>query len=279
MWRAGTVPAKGQTRWWWCKKGDRRVCSSYLGYHTTQPSWEILLKGIGKEVSAICQNSDTETAVWFLYWPQAMDQLFTFSCLWGSTGSGGGLWSPQGFCGGQCGSWPVVTDHHCMTAMRVILIIKSSIGLVSRDYYANTEATRALAHLETPRWANNIACTVTGHGSRGSGGVSARQRANPCKPSVPSVLLINVRSLDDKMDHISLWRTLQRELRDCCVFVFMKTWLTGKIPDSGIGLAGLTLHRTDRVVSTSGKLHGGGLAIYINNSWCWDAKTIFNSIT
>lgn len=100
-------------------------------------------------------------------------------------------------------------------------------------------------------------------------------RGCSCKLSVPSVLLLNVCSLDAKMDHISLWRTLQRELRDCCVFVFMKTWLTGKIPDSGIDLAGPKLHRTDRVVSTSSKLHGRGLTIYINNSWCWDAKTIF----
>lgn len=127
------MPAKGQTRWWWYKKGDRRVCSNYRGYHATQPSWESLLKGIGKEVSAICQNSDTETAVWFLHWPWMMDHLFTFSCLWGSTGSGGGLWSPGGFCGGRCGNMGFLACCHgpfdpCMTAMRANLIIKSSVG-------------------------------------------------------------------------------------------------------------------------------------------------------
>lgn len=54
----------------------------------------------------------------------------------------------------------------------------------------------------------------------------------------------------------------------------MKTGLTEKIPDSGIELAGLTLHRVDRVTSTSGKLRGGGLAIYTNNLWCCDARMI-----
>lgn len=53
--------------------------------------------------------------------------------------------------------------------------------------------------------------------------------------------------------------------------------MTEKIPDSGIELAELTLQRADRVASTSGKLRGGGLAIYTNNSWCCDARMISKS--
>lgn len=105
-------------------------------------------------------------------------------------------------------------------------------------------------------------------------GVSARLRAYPSEPAVPSVLLANVRSLDSKMDYISLWRSLQRGVRDCCVFVFTETWLTEKIPDSGIELAGLTLHRADRVALTSGKLRGGGLVIYTNSLWCCDVTMV-----
>lgn len=93
------------------------------------------------------------------------------------------------------------------------------------------------------------------------GGVSARWTANPCKPAVPSVLLANVRSLDAKMDNISLWRTLQQELRDCCVFMSMKTWLTEKIPDSRIDLAGLTLHRR-----RSGYLHKQFMVLGCSNN-------------
>lgn len=45
------------------------------------------------------------------------------------------------------------------------------------------------------------------------------------------------------------------------------------LPDSAVKLTGLTLHRADRVTSTSGKLRGG-LAVYINDLWCRDANTI-----
>ena len=97
-------------------------------------------------------------------------------------------------------------------------------------------------------------------------GVNARLRANLSKPAIPSVLLANVRSMDNKMEDISLWRSLQHGVRICCVYIFMETWLTDKIPDSGIKLGGLTVHRADRVVSTSAKHRGGDLFAYTNNS-------------
>ncbi len=39
---------------------------------------------------------------------------------------------------------------------------------------------------------------------------------------------------------------------------------------------GLTLHRADRVMSSTGKLCGG-VAVYTNNSWCSDARVILKS--
>lgn len=128
-------------------------------------------------------------------------------------------------------------------------------------------------HLEPP-WSGSTDRTRK-RGKRG--GVSARLRANPIKPAIPSVLLTNVRSLDTKMDYISLWRSTQRGVRDCCVFVFTETWMTEKTPDCGIELVGLTLHRADRVAATSGKLWGGGLAVYTNNAWCCDTRMISKS--
>lgn len=44
------------------------------------------------------------------------------------------------------------------------------------------------------------------------------------------------------------------------------------IPNSAIELTGL--RSADRVASTSGKLRGGGLAVYTKNLWCIDANTI-----
>ena len=87
-------------------------------------------------------------------------------------------------------------------------------------------------------------------------------------------MLANVRSLDRKMDFINLWRASQRALRDFCAFIFTETWMKDKLLDSAFELTGLTVHRADRVTATLGKLRGGGLAVYINDSWCRDANTI-----
>lgn len=39
--------------------------------------------------------------------------------------------------------------------------------------------------------------------------------------------------------------------------------MTENLPDSAVELAGLTLHRADRVASTSGKLRGGAASLFI----------------
>ncbi len=78
------------------------------------------------------------------------------------------------------------------------------------------------------------------------GGIRARLRANPTSPAIPSLMLSNVRSLENKLDLIQLSRSTQHETRDCCVFVFTETWPNDNIPDSAIQLHGLTCCRADR---------------------------------
>ena len=72
------------------------------------------------------------------------------------------------------------------------------------------------------------------------GGIQARLEASPHKPAIPSLLMANVRSLDNKIDNIRLLRSTQRKVRDCCVYVFTETWLHNNIPDSAIQLDMLT---------------------------------------
>ncbi|KAL0148751.1 hypothetical protein M9458_055929 [Cirrhinus mrigala] len=106
------------------------------------------------------------------------------------------------------------------------------------------------------------------------GGIRARLRANPTRPALPTLILSNVRSLENKLDEIQLSRSTEHEARDCCVFVFTETWLNDKTPDSAIQLPGLTCCRADRDSSLSGKTRGGGLCVYINKEWCNSAAVV-----
>ncbi|KAK2912264.1 hypothetical protein Q8A73_006377 [Channa argus] len=99
-------------------------------------------------------------------------------------------------------------------------------------------------------------------------GVRARLNANPSRPALPSILLSNVCSLDNKLDYIRLQRTTRREFRDCCIFVFTETWLSDRVPEAAIQLDGLNVFRADRNAALCGKTRGGGVCVYINTEWC-----------
>ncbi len=58
------------------------------------------------------------------------------------------------------------------------------------------------------------------------GGIRARLAANPHKPAIPTIVLANVRSLDNKLDYIRLLHSTQRTVRDCCVLCLRKHGLT-----------------------------------------------------
>lgn len=77
------------------------------------------------------------------------------------------------------------------------------------------------------------------------------------------------------MGGLRLQVSTNNTVKDCCALIFTETWLHSSIVDSAIELARRTLHRWDRTVS-SGNTRGGGLCVYINNSWCTDTKTMFS---
>ncbi|XP_060763541.1 uncharacterized protein fbrsl1 isoform X7 [Neoarius graeffei] len=106
------------------------------------------------------------------------------------------------------------------------------------------------------------------------GGIRARLMANPHKPAIPSIILANVRSLDNKLDYIHLLRATQQAVRECCVFVFTETWLNDSIPDSAIQLDRLTCYQADRALIEGGKTRGGGVCVYIKDAWCQDAVVV-----
>ncbi len=99
-------------------------------------------------------------------------------------------------------------------------------------------------------------------------GVLVRLRRRAYRPPLPTILLANVQSLDNKLCELRVRISYQRETRDCCVICLTETWMSAMVPDSAIELTGFSVHRSDRTEELTGKSRGGGVCFYINNSWC-----------
>ncbi len=99
-------------------------------------------------------------------------------------------------------------------------------------------------------------------------GVLVRLRCRAFRSPLPTILLANVQSLDNKLCELSARISYQRETRDCCVICLTETWMSAMVPDSAIELTGFSVHRSDRAKELTGKSRGGGVCFYINNSWC-----------
>lgn len=63
------------------------------------------------------------------------------------------------------------------------------------------------------------------------GGIRARLAASPHKPAIPTIILANVHSLDNKLDYLRLLRTTQKSAGQYCVYVFTETWLNNNVTD------------------------------------------------
>ncbi|XP_036439332.1 uncharacterized protein LOC118816846 [Colossoma macropomum] len=99
-------------------------------------------------------------------------------------------------------------------------------------------------------------------------GVLVRLRRRAHRPPLPTILLANVQSLENKLCELHARVAFQREIRDCSVICLTETWLSDKVPDNAIEPAGFSLHRADRTKQLSGKSKGGGVCFLINNAWC-----------
>ncbi len=92
---------------------------------------------------------------------------------------------------------------------------------------------------------------------RGSrGGLTAKLKANPCRTPLPSILLANVRSVENKLDYLKLDLTTKQEMRDCCTIILTETWLNPSVSDDAVSIEGLTIFRSDRRGVLSGKSRG-----------------------
>ncbi len=62
-------------------------------------------------------------------------------------------------------------------------------------------------------------------------GVLVRLRRRAFRHSLPTILLANVQSLDNKLCELRARISYQRETRDCCVICLTETWMSAMVPD------------------------------------------------
>lgn len=88
---------------------------------------------------------------------------------------------------------------------------------------------------------------------RGSrAGISERLKAKPNRPAYLSILLSNIRLLENKMDYLRLDLITQWMVKDCSAIVLTETWLYHTVPDNAIQVDGLTTFRADRSHALTG---------------------------
>ncbi len=99
-------------------------------------------------------------------------------------------------------------------------------------------------------------------------GIRNRLRKRAHSPPLPSILLANVQSLENKMDDLRARISFQRDIRDCNILCLTETWLTPTVPDNAVMPSdNFSVFRMDRTAE-AGKTKGGGVCFMINKKWC-----------
>ncbi len=92
-------------------------------------------------------------------------------------------------------------------------------------------------------------------------GIRNRLRKRAHSPPLPSILLANVQSLENKMDDLRARISFQRDIRDCNILCLTETWLTPTVPDIAVTPSdNFSVLRMDRTAE-AGKF-------FINKKWC-----------
>jgi hypothetical protein len=84
-----------------------------------------------------------------------------------------------------------------------------------------------------------------------------RLRREAHHPLLPSILLANVQSLDNKVDRPRTRISFQRDIGDCGILCFTVSWFSPDILFPSLQPAGFSVHRADRNKELSGKIGGG----------------------
>ena len=83
---------------------------------------------------------------------------------------------------------------------------------------------------------------------------------------LPSIIMGNLRSINNKTDELAACSPFIHEYRESYVMCFTETWLREDIDDGCVNIDGFSLIRSDRTKDTD-KQTGGGVCMYINDRW------------
>ncbi len=151
--------------------------------------------------------------------------------------------------------------HHCTNLLQDTLSTDPAWPL---EILRNTEVNKG--RLNNPRRQKK-------HCGRRAG-IRNRLRKTPLSPPLPSILLANVQSLENKMDDLRARISFQW---DCNILCLTETWLTPSVPDTAVTPSdNFSVLRMDRTAE-AGKNKGGGVCFMINKKWCEPRN--FHSVT
>lgn len=106
------------------------------------------------------------------------------------------------------------------------------------------------------------------------GGIRLRKRQHLSRIPLPSIILSNAQSLRNKSEELQALVRCNHDFRESCILAFTESWLTDYDSATDLEIDGFgSPLRLDRDASVTGKSSGGGVCIYVNESWC-NAKSI-----
>ena len=149
--------------------------------------------------------------------------------------------------------------RHCQAAQCLQSGVATSIQQL-QDIYRNRDAV-----------VNDTPSTRRGRKRRGRrGGVRERVKRRGQKTPLPVITFGNVQSIRNKVDELAAKCKFYREYRESAIIALSETWLQDRDADSTVELDNFTLTRSDR--RNLERQRGGGLAVYVNDSWCTEVN-------
>lgn len=161
----------------------------------------------------------------------------------------------------------VIGEHLCTSGFVTLPTNTTVLRVCTRETLLSLQSKGNTPPTNLPAAVSSSPAVGARRRMRGrKSGVRQRVRRRGNKPSLLLIILSNVRLLRSKMDELRLHTRFGHEYWEANILVFTETWLREDIPNSMLDLEGFSTSRADHE-ATSGKSRGGGLSVYVSNSW------------